>query len=80
MVDKMVSRLSEIHPSNWSALRDKYLIDWPKNMLGYYTIDNFVRWIAIEPNIVNLHVYALDDDWCDGTFAVVVSVFCAFCV
>lgn len=48
-------------------------------MLGFYTMDNFVRWIAIEPNIEHLRVYALNGDWSDGTFVVVVSV-CALCM
>lgn len=75
MGDRAVSRLSEIHPFKWPELRDKYLVDWPKNMLGYYTMDNYLRWVTIDPDIANLCVYALDNDWSDGTFVVIVSIF-----
>lgn len=73
MSARLSMRIQEIPAADWSVLRDKFLIDWPKNMLGYYTVDNFVRWKSYEPDIEHLNLYALDGDWSDGTFVAVVS-------
>lgn len=66
-------KLIEIPPSQLVNLRDLYLKDWPVNMLGYYTIDNYIRWIDKQATIKDLFVYSLNGDWSDGTFAVMVS-------
>lgn len=70
----MSEKIIEIPTENWPELRDLYLSEWPVNMLGYYTVDNFIKWVEKEPDIKNLHVYSLNGDWSDGTFAIVVSV------
>lgn len=67
----MSDKLTEIPCAQWSELRDMYLCDWPTNMMGYYTIDNFIRWTEKKPDIDHLHVYSLNNDWSDGTFLVV---------
>ncbi|XP_055375839.1 uncharacterized protein LOC129608380 [Condylostylus longicornis] len=53
------SHLQKLAPSKWKELRDYYLRDWPYNMVGYYTLDNFIRWIRIEPDIKNVAIYVL---------------------
>lgn len=66
--------LIEIPTSDWQTLRDKFLQNWPKNLVGYHTVDNYIRWIEKQPNIPNLKFYCLDH-WEDGTFVVIVSRF-----
>lgn len=65
--------ISEISKTDLPKLRDLYLRDWPENVIGYYTVNNFIRWLEKEPNIVNLKFYCLNGDFSDGTFAFVVS-------
>ncbi|XP_055838916.1 uncharacterized protein LOC129906945 [Episyrphus balteatus] len=53
-----------------TKLRDLYLKDWPQNCVGYYTLDNFIRWLQKDPQIKALAILTLNnDDWrTDGTF------------
>lgn len=75
MGDQVDDKLIEIPQSEWATLRDMYLSDWPTHMVGFYTVDNYVRWNKIKSDIKHLHVYSLNGDWQrDGTFVVVVSV------
>lgn len=68
-------QLVRIPQSEWTQLRDLYRRDWPSHMIGYYTVDTFVRWTAESTTpIENLEIYALNGDWNDdGTFLCVVS-------
>lgn len=65
-------KLTEIPTSDWPALRDLYLVNWPTNFLGYQTVDNYIQWVKQRPTIKNLNIYSLNDDWLDGTFVVMV--------
>lgn len=65
-------KLVIISQSHWETLRDLYLTNWPTNILGYYTIDNYIRWIEKLPTIKDLFLYSLNGEWSDGTYAVVV--------
>lgn len=67
------NKLVEIPKEEWQHLRDLYKVDWPSNLVGFYTLDNFVRWTEKDPNIKNLKAYSLDGDYSDGTFLFVVS-------
>jgi hypothetical protein len=67
--------LCQISSDKWPELRDKFLINWPTNILGYYTIDNFIRWIQKQPDVKHLQLYCLNGDWSDGTFVAIVSDF-----
>lgn len=70
----MSDELIEISSSEWTTLRDMYLRDWPMHIVGYYTLDNYVRWNQIQSTIKQLHIYLLNGDWQqDGTFVVVVN-------
>lgn len=68
-----MNQLIEIRSIDWPELRDKFLDNWPDDHVGYYLVDNYIRWIAKEPNIQNLSFYSLNGDLSDGTFVVVVS-------
>lgn len=74
MYDQPPDKLVEIPCSEWTTLRDMYLRDWPTHMVGYNTVDNYIRWNKIQSDINKLHFYSLNGDWQrDGTFIVVVS-------
>lgn len=67
----MLDKLVEIPVADWPALRDLYKEDWPRNHVGYYTLDNFIRWVNLDPNIKHLKVLSLNGDWSDGTFVII---------
>lgn len=69
-----IDNLVEIKRSELPQLRDLFLVNWPENMIGYYTIDNFIRWFKKESTIENLIIYCLNGDWSDGTFVAIVSI------
>lgn len=72
--DMSTDKLVIISQSHWRTLRDLYLTNWPTNILGYYTIDNYIRWIEKQPTIKDLFLYSLNGEWSDGTYAVVVNM------
>lgn len=67
------NHLVEIPKENWPELRDLFKPNWPENILGYSTIDNYCRWNEKDSNIKNLVIYSLNGDWSDGTYLVIVS-------
>lgn len=72
--DKLTEKLVSIEKNDWIELRNLYRSDWQKNILTYYTIDNFIRWVQLEPDYKHLQIYSLNDDWRhDGTFIIIVS-------
>lgn len=67
----MQDKICEIPTDKWPELRDLFLPDWPRNIYAYNLLENYIRWLGKDPNIKNLKIYALNDDWSDGTFVVV---------
>lgn len=65
--------LIPVPQSELTTLRDLYLRDWPKNCVGYYTLDNFIRWLKKDPHIKALSILTLNNnDWrTDGTFVLI---------
>ncbi|KAH8283178.1 hypothetical protein KR054_012646 [Drosophila jambulina] len=50
-------------------LQSLYLKDWPKHCVGYFWLDNYLRWLTKNPNLRHLTFYTLDNDWqSDGLF------------
>ncbi|XP_063697440.1 uncharacterized protein LOC134828395 [Culicoides brevitarsis] len=66
-----MNQLVEIPSNNWVSLRDLFLTNWPNDHVGYYLVDNYVKWVEKDPNIKNLAFYCLNGDWSDGTFVVI---------
>jgi len=66
----MLDKLAIISFNDLKKLRDLYLKDWPENFHGYYTLDNYVRWMKADSKIQNLKCYSLNGDWSDGTFII----------
>lgn len=69
----MDARVTKISLTELPLLRDLFLSDWPKHVIGYYTIDNFIRWFKQDPSYGDAEIYCLDGDWSDGTFVVLVK-------
>lgn len=67
------SKLVAVPQSELTTLRDLYLQNWPQNCVGYYTLDNFIRWLEKDPNTKALSILTLNNnDWrTDGTFVIV---------
>lgn len=70
----MKNRLVEIESDDWPNLKQLYLPENPRTILGLSTISNYIRWNEQQTQIDNLAIYSLNGDWCDGTFVVVVSI------
>ncbi|XP_055918700.1 uncharacterized protein LOC129950806 [Eupeodes corollae] len=56
------SRLIPVPNDELTKLRDLYLRDWPKNCVGYYTLDNFIRWLQKDPQIKALSILTLSNN------------------
>lgn len=70
----LVDKLVEIPPSDWLELRDLYSPNWPENHVAWHTINNYVNWFRMLPNIKHLRVWSLNGSWrSDGTYVIVVS-------
>jgi hypothetical protein len=54
-----MDRLEEIHLESIPALRDIFLVDWPRYCSAYYTIDNYINWIWLGC----VKFYCLNGDW-----------------
>lgn len=70
---KAENKLVEVYENDWIDLRNLYRAQWPKNIVTYYILDNFIGWVKQQPGFKHLHVYSLNGDWTDGTFALIVS-------
>ena len=71
----MSDALLTIPSTEWPHLRDLYLVNWPENCYGFYTIDNYVKWMEKGANLGKYQIYCLNGDWSDGTFIIEVSDF-----
>lgn len=68
------NRLVKLNRVDWPALRELYIRNWPEHIMGFFTVDNFIRWTEKKPSDVqNVCIYSLDGDWSDGTFICTVS-------
>ncbi|GAB0099331.1 glycine-N-acyltransferase-like protein 3 isoform X1 [Sergentomyia squamirostris] len=65
--------LVEIPVENWPELRDMFNVEWPKHIVDYYTIDNYIKWKEKSSEIPNLKVYSLNDEWKRDGCAIIVD-------
>lgn len=66
----LTNSLVEIPIASFSTLRDKFKVDWPKHIIAFSLIDNFISRIAKNQEIAKF--YSLNGDWeRDGTFVVI---------
>lgn len=68
-------KLVEVKTCDWIELRDVFLLNWPENHIAWHTINNYVNWFRMEPNIRDIKIFSLNGCWrSDGTYVIVVSV------
>ncbi|GAB0099332.1 uncharacterized protein DMENIID0001_151880 [Sergentomyia squamirostris] len=66
-----MDRLVSIPQEELPVLRDLYKVDWPKHLVAYQTINHYILWLEIDPNIKNLHIWSLNGSWrTNGTFII----------
>jgi len=67
----IIDELVKIEPQFWPELRNKFLVDWPKNCSGYFTVNNYIEWRQKDPEYNGYEFFSLNNDWInDGTFIV----------
>lgn len=66
---------------DWPRLQLLYKEEWPKYIVPYYLIQNYISWHAKDEAYVdeNVQLVCLDNDWSDGTFLLLVSAFRCHC-
>lgn len=65
-----MDQLEEIRLELVPALRDLFLVDWPRYISAYYTIDNYINWMWLG----DVQFFCLNGDWKkNGTFIIKVS-------
>lgn len=67
-----MDKLVEIPLDDLIALREKYLLRLADQGLGFFILNNYIKWLQQDPNVVNFHAYSLNGDWSDGTFVTIV--------
>lgn len=73
------SSLVEISSENYSALRDKFAVDWPRHIASFTHFNTLVK--RQEKNKhqnrknENAKVLSLNGDWRDGTFIAMVKIY-----
>ncbi|EDW03369.1 uncharacterized protein LOC6562000 [Drosophila grimshawi] len=69
----MTAQLTTItETADLKALRELYEQEWPKHCVGHFWLDNYVHWLAKEPQLKHLKFYTLNGDWRrDGLFILV---------
>lgn len=62
---------------DWPRLQLLYKEEWPKYIVPYYLIQNYISWHAKDEAYVdeNVQLVCLENDWSDGTFLLLVSFF-----
>ncbi|XP_065080177.1 uncharacterized protein LOC135703015 [Ochlerotatus camptorhynchus] len=64
--------LHSITPEQWPELRDMFKSGWPRNEVPYNTIQNYIKWVKIDPRIKQLEVLSLNDSWREnGTYIII---------
>lgn len=65
-----MSKLVEIPCEHLPALKEKFAVDWPKHIVAFGLIDNFIKRFSERPESRGTaKFYSLDGDWeNDGTF------------
>lgn len=73
----MTDRLTEITVTDLPKLRDLYKpeANTKKSYIAFTTIEGYISWFKQKPSLANVKIYCLNDDFSDGTFAVIVSIF-----
>ncbi|KAH8376870.1 hypothetical protein KR093_001811, partial [Drosophila rubida] len=77
-MEKQLTTLADV--ADLRKLQTLYLKDWPKHCVGFFWLDNYLRWLAKDPTLKYLKFYTLNGDWCtDGLFILVHRYQLFFC-
>ncbi|CAD6998156.1 unnamed protein product [Ceratitis capitata] len=61
--ERKIEKLQVLHKAeDLNLLRELYRADWPSQALGYYTLDNFIRWQEHVKQPQKVWIYTLDDE------------------
>ncbi|GAB0088876.1 uncharacterized protein DMENIID0001_033400 [Sergentomyia squamirostris] len=58
-----MDRLVPIPREDLPALRNLYKVNWPKYLVVYKTINQFILWLETDPKIDNLFIWSLNGLW-----------------
>lgn len=68
------NRLVVIPNEDLPILRDMYKINWPRHIVNYQTLHNFILWLDNYPSIDGLSIWSLNGTWRqNGTFIIKVN-------
>uniref|UniRef100_A0A336MHH5 CSON000006 protein n=1 Tax=Culicoides sonorensis TaxID=179676 RepID=A0A336MHH5_CULSO len=71
--NRIKNRAEVIKISDWPNLRDLFKPEWPKHIVPYSLMQNYINWS--QKNIAyvekNVEIYCLNGNWNDGTFYLV---------
>lgn len=58
-------QIVSITTTEWTALRDVYRKDWPKNSYSYYALENYIRWSRRDPELCKreVSIWSIDNNW-----------------
>ncbi|XP_058120895.1 uncharacterized protein LOC131281956 [Anopheles ziemanni] len=65
--------LVRVPPTAWEQLRDLFTYDWPRHEIAYNNLQNYIRWVERDPQIIaTLVVYSLNGTWREnGTYLII---------
>lgn len=69
----MSDQLIEISRKDWPKLSALYESEGSRGYIGYFTVNNYIRWFEQDPNVKYVNFYCLNGDFSDGAFVVTVS-------
>lgn len=71
---KMQDRLVRINPEDLELLKNLYEGCDVQSYVSYMTIKNHIQWIEVNQKSKEVNFFALNGDFTDGTFIVIVSI------
>jgi hypothetical protein len=74
--DEAEDKLVEVPQYSLIKLRNMFKVSWPKHIIAYSLLENYMEWLEKVNNIKNLKILCLNGEWRkDGTFVIIVSDF-----
>ncbi|XP_018793106.1 PREDICTED: uncharacterized protein LOC108971467 [Bactrocera latifrons] len=58
-------QIVSIPTTEWTALRDVYRRDWPKNAYSYNALENYIQWSRKDPDLCKreVRIWSIDNNW-----------------
>lgn len=66
--------LEKIPLEQLPQLKDLYKADWPESIVGFHTLDNYIKWFSKSPSeSEHVRVFSYNGTWNEnGTFIIIV--------